>query len=240
MSVNSSETQDDENLRRMAREWYGYGWWEAPFWFIGPEPGRPEKEDTPKKRCEAWAACGGGDLVDCKCHHFGFNWYDWHRDVPPPPTQPTWRQLIRLLLAARCGREPDIEDIRSHQQRSWGMRQSEEPGTSCVIELCSLASPTLKAKRNVAFDPHCFLTERIGVIRRKILDYKPKLVLMYGLNHTQHFQGIAGCALVPSDPLQICSTCFVHTPAPTSRGLQNSYWLQLAKKLRECCAVGSN
>jgi hypothetical protein len=62
------------DIRDMAREWYGYAWWEAPFWFIGPEPGRPEEEDTLKKRCEAWMNLGGGKLIDCKCHHFGFGW----------------------------------------------------------------------------------------------------------------------------------------------------------------------
>jgi hypothetical protein len=143
MSISLSEAWNDEHLQRMAREWYGYGWWEAPFWFIGPEPGRPEKEDTLEKRYGAWTECGGGELIDCKCHHFGFGWYAWHREAPPPPTQPTWRQLIRLLLATRSGREPDIEEIRGYQQRSWGMRTIEKPEKTCVIELCSLASPTL-------------------------------------------------------------------------------------------------
>ena len=219
----------------MTREWYGYGRWEGPFWCIGPEPGRPEKEDTLRKRCAAWLECGGGELIDCKRHHFEFGSFDWHRETPPPRTQPTWRQLIRLLLAARYGRAPDIEDIRRYQQRFWGMRTNKEREETCVIELCSLASPKLTAKKNVPFDPNCFLGERIGVIQRRIDVYKPKVVLMYGLSHKRHFQEIAGCALDPGDPIRRGSTCFVHTPAPTSHGLRKEYWLQLAEKLRKPC-----
>jgi hypothetical protein len=133
MSVHSSRMRNDEYLLTMAREWYGYGWWEAPFWFIGPEPGRPEKEDSLKKRCEAWIKLG----------------------------------------------------------------------------------------------------ERIKVIQRRIDEYRPKLVVMYGLSQARHFREIAGYALVPGDPSKIGSTCFVHTPAPTCHGLKKEYWLQLADKLRQ-------
>jgi hypothetical protein len=28
----------------MARSWYRYGQWDAPFWFIGPEPGMHKDE----------------------------------------------------------------------------------------------------------------------------------------------------------------------------------------------------
>ncbi len=233
MSVHSSRMWNDKYLLTMAREWYGYGWWKAPFWFIGPEPGRPEKEDSLKRRCEAWIKLGAGELIDCKDHHFGFDWRNWHREAPPPPTQPTWRQLIRLLLRARGGRDPDIEEIRAYQQCSWGMRTTEEAQKTCVIELCSLASPALKAKKNVHFDPNCFLGERIKVIQRRIDEYRPKLVVMYGLSQARHFREIAGYALVPGDPSKIGSTCFVHTPAPTCHGLKKEYWLQLADKLRQ-------
>ncbi len=232
MSIDSSETAIDAALRRMARDWYGYGWWEATCWFIGPEPGRPEKEDTLRKRCEAWIRIGSGELVDCKSHHFGFGWYDWHREAPPPHTQPTWRQLIRLLLALRSGRPPELEDIRSYQQRCWGMRKNEQEGETCAIELCSLAAPALKFKKNVPFDPNCFIGQRSEVIRARIQTYKPKLVVFYGLGHREQYQRIAGCAFGVGQPVKMGSTCVVLTPHPVSLGLGKSYWLELAARLR--------
>jgi hypothetical protein len=222
----------DEDLLRMAREWYGYGWWEAPFWFIGPEPGRPEKEDTLNKRCAAWIALGAGELVDCKSHHFGFAWMKWHRNSPAPPTQPTWRQLIRLLLAFCKGQAPDLGDIRGYQQCRWGMRKKRAEEETCVVELCSLAAPNLTAKKNVAFDSNCFLKDRINVFRSRVDKYKPRLVLMYGQSHAHQFREIAGCELESGKPQKVGATYFVHTPAPTSRGLSNEYWLQLAEELR--------
>ncbi len=105
----------------MAREWYGYGRLDAPYWFMGQVPGMdPAENNDLKPRCDAWIKLGAGELVDCQIHHFGFGQYDWHREVPPPLLQPTWKHLIRLLLAYRSGKEPSLEDIRYYQQRLWG------------------------------------------------------------------------------------------------------------------------
>jgi hypothetical protein len=75
----------DADILDMARQWYGYGRWEAPYWFIGPEPGQPEGDtaegDNLKERCKAWIDLGRGELVDCKAHHFGFGWTKWHQDT---------------------------------------------------------------------------------------------------------------------------------------------------------------
>lgn len=103
-----------------------------------------------------------------------------------------------------------------------------ENGETCVIELSSLAAPRLDAP-----GPHgLFREQRIEEIRKKIQQHRPKLALMYGLSHTQHFQEIADCALEPGIPVKISSTCFAHTPAPTARGFGKVYWLELAERLR--------
>lgn len=235
MDTVSQEGCDDDLLRQMALEWYGYGWWEGPFWFVGPEPGRPEKENTLRKRCEAWITVGRGELIDCKRHHFDFGWHNWHRESPLPPTQPTWRQLIRLLLTLQAGDPPTLDAIRHYQQRCWGMRTSRKFEETCVIELSSLASPALGLKKNVAFDPDCFLEERIEVIRRRISEYKPRLVLMYGGSQGSQFKRLANRDLAIDQPVIIGSTCFVRTLAPTARGIGNDYWTELATRLRKLC-----
>lgn len=54
-----------------AESWYGYGPWDAPYWFIGMEPGG----DDTHASYEAWEALGGHELIDCREHHL------WKRDV---------------------------------------------------------------------------------------------------------------------------------------------------------------
>lgn len=228
---------NNECLEEMAREWYGYGRWEAPYWFIGPEPGNPEGENL-KERCGAWSKLGRGELLDCKNHHVAFGWCDWHREIPPPPTQPTWRPLIRLLLSFLKGTEPTLEEIRRYQELHWGMRRDKAPNEdrTCVIELCSLAAKNLKVKKNVEFDPDSFREARIQAIKTRIDMYKPRLVVMYGVKNSKHWGEIAKQPLVSDEPIKIGPTCFVLAPHPVSRGRRNADWVMLAERLRQCFA----
>lgn len=47
-----------------AEKWYGYGTWDAPYWFVGKEPGGA---DDPEQ-CASWLRLGGGELIDCRQH----------------------------------------------------------------------------------------------------------------------------------------------------------------------------
>ena len=53
----------DEEMCAMARGNYGYGRWEAPYWFIGPEQGMGQHEKTDlTQRVEAWIELGQQEL----------------------------------------------------------------------------------------------------------------------------------------------------------------------------------
>lgn len=56
-----------------AERWYGYGTWDARYWFVGPEPGMAKSEgDSLIPRCTTWAQlCNGHlpELVDPIEHH---------------------------------------------------------------------------------------------------------------------------------------------------------------------------
>jgi hypothetical protein len=45
----------------MAEHFYGYGRWDAPFWFIGPEPG----DDSVAQRYESLKALESEPVADC-------------------------------------------------------------------------------------------------------------------------------------------------------------------------------
>jgi hypothetical protein len=171
ISVEASLFCDRAKLDQMAERFFGYGNWRAPFWFIGPEAGMATSGDTLELRYESWKALNFDSVVDCAAHHRGFNFTKWHRYVPP--TQATWRQLIRLLLAFKDqSSEAELEAIRSYQLDHWGSCN----GETCVIELSGLASPNMRASR----DRTTFLARRIARIREEILTHEPKIVVMYG------------------------------------------------------------
>ena len=53
-------------MEEMARNCYGYGRWDAPYWFFGLEEGM---SGTLEERIEAWQHLGEGGLSDCRLFH---------------------------------------------------------------------------------------------------------------------------------------------------------------------------
>jgi hypothetical protein len=129
-----------------------------------------------------------------------------------------------LLLMTYRGRPFDKDALRNYQRDEWGALQ----GETCVIELSGLAARSLKVTR----DRESFREERINVIRERMRSHKPKLVVMYGKGQKDAWEAIAGRAFPADNILKDGDRTLVSTPAPTSRGLRNTYWEQLGKRLR--------
>jgi hypothetical protein len=94
---------DDPDLIAMARRSYGYGRWDAPYWFVGPEQGMGEHETdnierSIQQRVECWRKLGGLELNDCREFHCCIGEKNWHCKEPVKP-QTTWQPLIVLLMA---------------------------------------------------------------------------------------------------------------------------------------------
>ena len=71
----------------MARGWFGYGSWDAKYWFVGMEPGGDDLDVSVRM----WRALGSTELVDIAAHHEPGS-YDWFSATSK--TQQTWRALI--------------------------------------------------------------------------------------------------------------------------------------------------
>jgi hypothetical protein len=56
----------------MARSWFGYGRWAAPYWFVGIEPGGDELDEC----VHLWKREGEAELIDIAAHHEEFS-TDW-------------------------------------------------------------------------------------------------------------------------------------------------------------------
>lgn len=225
------ESGADADIREMAEKCYGYGRWDAPYWFIGPEQGLSRGNMQP--RIEAWLHLGRETgLSDCRKFHTHIGETRWHREKPQ--IQRTWKQLMLLLLTF-LGESAENESLRIYQRDQWGMLH----GETCVIELSGLPAHDLKAgkEQNLKLFTQeqidCVLQKRADFIRRKALDHKPRLVVMYGLGAKAHFEKIAGQPFGSGNLLEVESTLMALTTHPVSfEGVKNEYWVSLGKKLR--------
>lgn len=209
--------------QEMERRFYGYGLWEASYWFIGPEQGKGRKEAADNtQRVNAWFQLGAANLCDCYDFHRLIGEKDWHKGKPN--FQRTWRPLM-LLLKTFLNEPSDHDSLRTYQRDLWGRVNG---GNACVIELSGVAVRSSKER----MDRGKFRPERIETIRQRILKHKPEFVVMYGVKDKVHWEEIAGCALDCDDVVKVGPTMIAFAPHPNTRGRKNSDWIELGKKLR--------
>ena len=217
-----------------AERWFGYGRWDAPYWFIGKEPGG---SDEPEQYA-SWLRLGGGELIDCKEHDRDCATSDdsmvWHGKRAR--LQPTWRPLIALLLAYEGAPDYDAEAVRVYQEERWGTTG----GETALIELSAVAAPSTSVSDHLRL---AHLSERIAKIRARIAENKPRFVLFYGAGldpvygrpYLERWSEIAGQSLEQNTIVQRDGTAFVATPHPTAHGLTTAFWTDLGRRLANVC-----
>jgi hypothetical protein len=224
----------NKDMLAMALRNYGYGRWEAPYWFIGPAQGMGPHEKGLDRRVKAWLDLGSHELNDCREFHCRIDEIRWHFKKPKVQLQRTWRPLM-LSMMTFLDRQEDSESLRIYQRDRWGSLA----GETCVIELSGLAARSLKESQETGQ----FLPERIEHIRDKMRSRRPKLVVMYGKKQKDSWEKIAGCAFPPKPKsfLTVGDTIMAATPHPVSRifdgskYLGNEYWETLGMNLRDLC-----
>lgn len=214
----------DEATKGMARDCYGYGRWEAPFWFIGPEQGQGQWEnDVLTNRYQAFVELSNDGLCDCRKFHKQIAEARWHREKPA--LQSTWRRLILVLMAYQKkltgNRDIDQSILRDYQRDQWGAATSfadSMKAETCVIELSGLPAKNFAVKR----DRELFRAERIEKIRGKLRSKKEGFVLIYSKSQWKHWKQIADLKL----------EFLEFAPSPTARGYSDQYWIDIGKRLR--------
>lgn len=214
-----------------AAGWFGYGRWDAPYWFIGKEPGGSGDPE----QYASWMRLGGTDLIDCRDHDLdcpserqpGM----WHGGEPR--LQSTWRPLIALVLAYEGAATYDEEAVRQYQDERWGRAD----GETAVLELSAIAARSVSHGERMRL---VHIPERIATFRAHIAEERPKFVVFYGLGtdpvhnvpYLQHWNHIAGRELAVDDPVQIDETIFVVERHPTAHGTTNAHWMDLGHRVR--------
>lgn len=233
----NGEVLDDALIRMYARTLYGYRSYDAPWWFVGMEEGGGDDLDKVRARLYAWDRRGRRELEDLAEFHRAFSegrWFDGDR----PPTQRTWRSLIRILLAAGGGKVP-LEAVRRYQVERLGR----DGGETALLELLPLPSPSIDrwSYHEWTSVPQLsdrgsylryYAPRRAAYLRRKREEHRPLVVVYYGLhgNYQRWWECISGVSLndhnvegqrvrVGRDP----GTIFVVIPHPNARRVTNTF-----------------
>ncbi len=238
-SEGASRIDMDVEIKEMACGCYGYGRWDAPYWFLGPEQGNSRDEDI-HRRVKAWCELGRTELNDCREFHEHKHIRDtrWHGEKPK--LQKTWKQLMLFLMAFH-GKLLDLRNPKDkailciYQRDKWGRLD----GETCVIELSGLPAHSYTASKKQKldlFEPGQFdriRERRIDVIRQRMREQicanKLKLVVMYGLKEKAHWERIAEVA--DEFPPGTRPILAFPTHPVSFEGVENEYWLRLGKSL---------
>ena len=225
---------DDQLLQDFMDGFYGYGNYNAPYWFIGMEEGGGNSIEEINRRLMTWERRGRREVEDVADYHreFGISKY-WEAK---PPLEATWNKITRILLASK-GAPPTTEDVRMYQRDHLG-REGKE---TCLLELLPLPSPSTNhwlyadgshlptlADRQIYRD--WLIPIRIKRLHARILEHRPPFVIFYGKTYLEHWQAIVGAyPLLRVEDLDIYKakdqdTLYIVTNHPVATGVTNAYF----------------
>jgi hypothetical protein len=203
----------------MARDWFGYGKWDAPYWFIGMEPGG----DDAVAKAVAWDRLGRKDLLDNRAHHERAGLTTWHTDECN--IQSTWGPLIRLLLVA-TGRRQSDSLVKEYQRFAWGSSR----GKTLVAELSSIPATGMDA----VVDRTAHREHRKHVLGTRLATNEPTFVIFYGETYKPDWEDITKIRFDADGFALKGKTVLLLALHPTSRPTPKfKYWLELAHQLKK-------
>jgi hypothetical protein len=208
---------------RAAAGWFGYGCWAAPYWFVGMEPGGADEA------CwyDSWERLGATELSDCREHHIGANYFKWHSGKRPP-TQPTWRRLIQLLLSYE-GKASDLCAVAAYQRDKWGR----SGGDTALVEVSALRARNLSAE----IDRLSHQDRRLKVISARLVQAAPTFVVFYGKEYRSIYERITGIPFGIDGTAQLGGTLCVLVAHPAARSIAPSmkteaWWVSKGRVMR--------
>lgn len=235
---------DDILLATFMETFYGYGTYDAPYWFVGMEEGGGGTFASAEGRINAWIDRGRTELEDPRGTAADLSRSPWFRSYPR--LQSTWKQLIRMTLVAQ-GIVPAVDRIRAYQRDRLGTGT----GETCLLELLPLPSPSTRhwfykdysdlpyLQSREAYMAH-FAPMRAAHLRACVEQHKPKAVVFYSFNwwYRQWWQQItpvpyARISTPDSDILKAATptTTFLIVKHPVTVGVTNHYFETAGKLL---------
>lgn len=229
---------DDQLLEAYINGFYGYGNYQAPYWFVGMEEGGGNSHEEIVGRLEVWSKRGHEELEDLAQYHreLGMSrFFDAQAKL-----QSTWKQLIRVVLTAN-GQTYDVETIREYQRSRLGTKD----GETCLLELLPLPSPNIASwlygehsdlpylLNRETYGKHV-TDSRIAHFQGRIIQHQPKAVVFYGIKYRVYWEKIAGIESweKSSEGVDFASngnTLLVVAKHPVAMGSTNEYFRGIGK-----------
>jgi hypothetical protein len=243
---------DDPLLQEYMRNFYGYGSYEAAYWFVGMEEGGADPFDADSfdevaERLTVWDRRGRLELEDIAAYHLELGITDLFGDKPK--LQPTWAKLIHLLLSMK-GRTPTTDEVRSYQQQLW----ARSDGHVCLLELLPLPSPSTSHWIDARHATTATLASRgehrqlwsrvrLKTLEQRITVYRPKVVICYGLSCLPFWVELTGAELEPLLAGNIYlhrgpSTLYAVVKHPIARRVTSEYFQQAGHLIRSALYNG--
>jgi hypothetical protein len=232
---------DDQLIQEFMGNFYGYGSYAAPYWFIGMEEGGGDSFEEVTKRLAVWDKRGRRELEDVADYHFELG--ITHPFVENAKLQPTWAKLIRVLMSIE-GQPPTREEVRAFQQRHW----ARSDGNVNLMELLPLPSPST---RHWLYAQHSELPDlssrdeyrqvwsktRTRRLQERIKAHQPKAVIFYSFGYLPYWEGIVGAKLQPALSGAIYahrspSTLYIILKHPTATGVTSEYFHEAGRFIR--------
>lgn len=201
---------NEHALQHWIDHFYGYGSWDAKFWFIGHEDtGGEVPEDVADKinYFKTLHAHPNGTLCDIR-ELYRHVIARWQNSDPPefnnlheyrfsekPKLHGIWKNLIAFVHGYEATQQPALLPYQQHHFLSIPAR------TEALISLYPLPGPNSHAwyyswlelpqlpflKSRGLYEEHVY-QKRISTILSNIRLYKPKLVLMYGMENVNRLR----------------------------------------------------
>lgn len=234
---------DDGLLETFAKTFYGYGDYNGPYWFIGMEEGGGDSFENVNKRLSEWNKRGKQELEDVAEFHRAIGIGELFNDSPK--LQPTWNKLIRILLSAKGQEYIQTEDVREYQRTLLGKAAK---GENCLIELFPLPSPSTnhwiyaqhsklaQLINRPTYKEH-YINTRTNHVRERIDQYRPGVVVFYGITYLDYWQRIVTnptCSFDQTRKPYLArrdGTLFVVTDHPAALGLESEYFQNVGKRI---------
>src|ERR1700730_12362379 len=190
----------EDYIRWRLENFWGYGSFHAPVWFVGMEEGLSNGgEDYLPARFVAanrkvlvdirW------DMINVKDHMI---WFTRRVGKTPYPIQQTIRFPIALYLYLSLGREPTKNEVSIFQGEQYGGE------SACAIDLMPLPSNNTQ-ESSWLYEKHAslglatrsryletYLPIRVRKLREIVGRYRPALVIFYSVSYREHWQAVAG------------------------------------------------
>jgi len=173
---------------------YGYGDWNAPWWFLGMEERGCASYSEAERRLSIWRE-QKSELADLHQFHHSLG-----IDLTKIRLPVTWRFLLRLMLSASHGGLIDKQSVLQTLVTEWGVLR----GPTCLVELQPLPCPNRGAwpwrewceiENGKPDYERRILRLRLAALAERRQRYKPRIVVLYGRGFEAYWQQIVGCEL---------------------------------------------